>query len=75
MVLQPEEKENMDKEYSFVATMYREADDYEFGIQVKVKRSEQLLNHLPLWAVAAKKASDEALKLEAVIMSIERFTM
>lgn len=65
----------MDKEFSFVATMYRESDDYEFGIQVKVKRSEQITSHMPLWMLAAKKASEEALKLEAVIMSIERFTM
>lgn len=58
--------------YSFLVTMYREDDDYEFGIEVKVKDVDFLSSRTPLWVIAAKKASIEAYRLEAVILSIER---
>lgn len=54
--------------YSFIVTMYREADDYEFGIEVKVKREPRT----PIWVLAARQASIEAMRLEAVIISIEK---
>ena len=54
--------------YSFLVTMYREDDDYEFGIEVKVKREPRI----PIWMLAARKASEEAVLLRAEIVSIER---
>ena len=39
-----------------------------FGIEVKVKREPRT----PIWVLAARQASIEAMRLEAVIISIEK---
>lgn len=59
-------------EYSFIAIMYRAFDDYEFGIEVKVKKSDIISYRSPLWVLAAKKATEEARKLEAELISLEK---
>ena len=44
------------------------ANKDEFGIEVKVKREPRT----PIWVLAARQASIEAMRLEAVIISIEK---
>lgn len=60
---------------SFIVTMYRESDDYEFGIEVKVRKSDIVRYRTPLWAIAGRKATEEAHKLEAEIISIEKLDL
>lgn len=57
---------------SYVATMYREADDYEFGVEVKVNLGEAMNKRTNSWLLATSKAIIEANMLGAQLISLER---